>query len=105
MNAAETTGRVSWLPSFSGDGYSYGGGIVVTFGDIAIQVGEDTTGKRQALAVKIAAVNELYEALSEFEQEISGRFGADADMTDGLRAVVLKARGALEKAAPTEIPF
>lgn len=63
-----TPGLVSYLPSFSGDGYNYGGGIVVSFGDVSIQLGglSPTSGydeKVVSLARLIAAAPELLGAL------------------------------------------
>lgn len=39
---------VSYLPSFSGDGYGYGGGAIVSIGDVAIQFGEGYAAKKLA---------------------------------------------------------
>jgi len=47
QNSTHTPAVVSSLPSFSGDGYSYGGGALVTFGDVTVQFGAG----RQALAL------------------------------------------------------
>jgi hypothetical protein len=59
-------GQVSCLPTFNGDGYGYGGGIVVTFGDIAIQLGETSPNdqSRLELARLITAAPALVEALT-----------------------------------------
>jgi hypothetical protein len=67
---------ISYLPSFSGDGYGYGGGIVLTFGEIAIQVGEDVRGgPRHELARRIADACNSFDALTE----------ANARMREALR--------------------
>lgn len=39
-NRSELEARASWLPYHTGDGYSYGGGAIVSIGDRAIMVGE-----------------------------------------------------------------
>lgn len=44
---------VSWLPSFTGDGYGFGGGAVVTIGDRVIQFGEGWEASK--LAEEVAA--------------------------------------------------
>lgn len=42
---------VSSLPSFSGDGYEYGGGVVLTIGDRTIQFGEGWIAQQLAREV------------------------------------------------------
>ena len=39
---------VSVLPSYSGDGYGYGGGAIVSIGDVAIQLREGHVARKLA---------------------------------------------------------
>lgn len=45
--------RVSYLPSHSGDGYGYGGGAILTIGELALPVGEGYVAGR--IAEELAA--------------------------------------------------
>jgi hypothetical protein len=59
-----TPGHISYLPCFTGDGYNYGGGLIVTFGDVSINLGgvdpQRGTYPNEKLAHLIAAAPELF---------------------------------------------
>jgi hypothetical protein len=90
--SAHTKGQVSFLPCFSGDGYGYGGGIVVTFGDMSVLLGEDSSGRRLELARLIAAAPELLEACEAALEELYRVSPSLAHPK--VRAAIAKAKGA-----------
>lgn len=97
--------RMSFLPVHSGDGYSYGGGVVVTVGKKAILLGEGTEAEVLghhicgAFAAR-AAAPDLAKALSE----LLDAFECEPDdlMPHEYEAIVTdakkRARAALSKA-------
>jgi hypothetical protein len=59
--------RVSYLPSHSGDGYGYGGGAILTIGDVGLPIGEGFVAGR--LAEEMAARwNAARQALAQVEE-------------------------------------
>ena len=58
-----TRATVSSLPTHSGDGYGYGGGAILTIGDLSILLGEGS--EAHTLANTIAARWNSHEALVE----------------------------------------
>jgi hypothetical protein len=50
-----------------------------------------------AQARELADAEKVRDALTDFEREISGRFGSDADMTPDTKRVVMRAREALDR--------
>lgn len=76
---------ISFLPSYSGDGYGYGGGILITCGDIAISVGENNhnDGRRIELAERIVeACNTHSTLLSRIDALRAGLIEAEALLCD-----------------------
>lgn len=62
-NVKHTPGAVSQLPWHDGDGYSWGGDVIVSFGERAINLGNSThSGETLSLARLIAAAPDLLEA-------------------------------------------
>lgn len=87
---------VSYLPCHAGDGYSYGGGILVTFGDRSFQVAgmDPMKGYLPAdkeLAHILAAAPQMLDAL-----RLVRRIWADDDTCEEVRAIdeaIAKAEG------------
>lgn len=78
------TAVYSFLPYFSGDGYSYGGGAVVTFGAFSVQFGE---GPRcHELAKKVTGAVNSHDALVAALREI--KLLLSASKNDGKSAAV-----------------
>ena len=97
---------VSELPHFSGDGYHYGGGFIVTIPEsgLSIQLGGGIVGDskewkvRRALAHKIAATPALLKAaealvnsLASIDDEIESRHYSMAATVPYAHPVALKA--------------
>lgn len=83
-------GTVIHLPSHSGDGYGWGGGVVVSIGGLAPPIGEHYP---QGLPQLLAASPDLLAALEEI-LDYTG--GADTALNDDF--VVDRARAAITKA-------
>lgn len=96
MSAFYTPGIVSTLPVHDGDGYSWGGDTIVTFGDRSINLGTSQNYSAcqaiRALAHLIAAAPELVGALQGLLPDFTG--GIDPIESNA----VIRARAALSKA-------
>ena len=65
-------GGVHFLPMYSGDGYGYGGGVIVTIGSLAIHMGEGSNAERvghllAAAPVLLEACQRTLEMLESIE--------------------------------------
>lgn len=92
MGAQQTRGAVSQMPTHSGDGWEFGGDIIVTFGDFSINLGSRPPA---GLAPQIAAAPEMLEALRPFAKAaevfaaiyrnagVSGETEAERRFSDG----------------------
>lgn len=79
------------MPYHDGDGYSWGGDIIVSFGFRSINLGNSThSGETMKLAHLIAAAPDLLEALkiAQLWLDVDGRY----DM-QGINAAIAKAEG------------
>lgn len=77
--------RVSFLPFRSGDGYSYGGGAIVSLDGAAIEFGEGNGGGVAAkqVARAVNAHDALVDALKDAEAVIRGRYSDEYQMLLG----------------------
>lgn len=107
MSVKGSSGTVTILPGYAGDGSGYGGGIVVTFGERAIYVTaiDHVRGYSQEdvkFAHLIAAAPEMLEALkavmdNESDWKTAQEFGGyvlDDDVREQVHAAIKKATGA-----------
>lgn len=90
-----TPGQVSVMPRHNGDGYSWGGDVVVSFGEQAINLGASRHSNCETvkLARLIAAAPELLEALEDlcsFETERTQKKWGNA------RVAIAKAKGEMK---------
>jgi|ERR1700721_31351 len=81
-------GHVSYLPSHTGDGYNYGGGLIVTWGTVSINLGGVDpmrgTYPNESLARVLAAAPKMLEALYAIiyaSDKCQGHRNCDHDMT------------------------
>ncbi len=86
---------VSFLPSHSGDGYGWGGDMILTIGDQSVNLGHSERLGRQIEA----AFRSRAELLASLGEIIDYSGGADTALSDQYvveraRAAVAKARGA-----------
>ena len=51
---SDETAHVSFLPCHDGDGYSFGGGVILTIGDRSLYIGSGRTKDDENLAKEIA---------------------------------------------------
>jgi len=102
--AKHTPGHLSQMPWHSGDGYSWGGDVIVSFGAIAINLG---SGRNYvdlqnilSLGTLLAAAPELAEAGSDLIREFDNIYDVDdgrANIPGDLMALVDKLRAAIAK--------
>lgn len=95
--AKHTPGVVSQLPWHDGDGYSWGGDIIVSFGDRAINLGNSThSGETLHLARLIAAAPDLLVAVQRCLNFIEGteaELGEKFECGNLARSAIAKAEG------------
>ena len=101
-------GRVTQLPIFHGDGYGFGGALIVSIGNRAIQLGPED-GK---LADLLASTPSMQRALVEAEKDLvacqwNARSAAKTDpnwegVAEKLRPTIDKIRAALAKAGAAD---
>ena len=95
-----TPGHISYLPCFTGDGYNYGGGLIVTFGDVSINLGgvdpQRGTYPNEKLAHLIAAAPDLLSALQALAEDQTTAHWQNApyDLLRNARAAIARATGA-----------
>jgi|SRR5580693_390101 hypothetical protein len=105
------SGHVSFLPAFTGDGYNYGGGIIVTWGTVSVNLGGVDpmrgTYANERLAHVIAAAPDLKAVVEDMlaglaylrkHETIPYGFGIDRLEQAG-RAALAKAKGATDAQA------
>lgn len=104
MSEGETAKAVvSYLPVYSGDGYGYGGGAVLTIGTVSVGLGESSQAAKVAkdMAHRWNCYQDLLEAGKALAQHVSGvahhlREDAYTDTVDrlvDLEAAISKAEG------------
>lgn len=83
--SARTKGHISRQPIHRGDGYDWGGDLIVTLGATSINLGypDQTTIE---LAHKIAAAEQMYEALKEVAHHADDECGFMMDVEAALTA-------------------
>lgn len=94
-------GHVSFLPSHTGDGYNYGGGIVVTIGERSLLVAgidpmKGYLEKDLKLAYQLAAAPDLLAALKRLL--VTQYPGTENHHETGCRCVIHEAQVAIAKA-------
>lgn len=63
--------KITYLPIHSGDGYGYGGGTILTIGDLSFNFGESP--KAKAIAERIVLAVNSHDTLVEALEIIAGK--------------------------------
>lgn len=78
--------RISFLPSFSGDGYGYGGGVIVTFDGSAIHFGEGSLAAN--LAKKVERAVNSHDKMRETLEWLDRKGGLGLDVHERIRSIL-----------------
>ena len=86
-----TPGKISRLPVHNGDGYSWGGDLLVTFVDQSVNLGCGRGAEK--LATLIASAPEMLDALHAVDLALTQQGKEGTILLMGVRAAISKAEG------------
>ena len=78
--------RLSFLPTFSGDGYGYGGGVVLTFDGTSVLFGEGSMAAN--LAKKVERAVNAHDKMREMLEWLDRKGGLGLDVHERIRSTL-----------------